>query len=130
MPEPDYLEGVRRCARGVVAALWRYGTTRQGPWEPLQMRWPRMAEFFHVHGLVGRFFTRSRVPESSVIGRLDYNWLTRTLRITFKHGEVYAYRGVPGRVARELEKASDCGLSVGHVFNANVRDQFRFERAA
>lgn len=39
-------------------------------------------------------------------------------------------RGVPWRMARELEKASDGAGSVGHVFNTHIRDQFRFKRAA
>lgn len=89
-----------------------------------------MAESFSVHGLFGRFLIRSRVTGSSAIRRLDYNWLTRTLRITFERGEVYAYRGVPWRVARELEKATDGAGSVGKVFHAQVRNQFRFRRAA
>jgi hypothetical protein len=89
-----------------------------------------MAQSFTAHALIGRFLIRSRNPASSVVEHLDYNWLTRTLRITFKRGEVYDYRGVPWRMARELEKASDGAGSVGQVFNTFIRDQFRFKRAA
>jgi hypothetical protein len=89
-----------------------------------------MAQSFTAHALIGRFLIRSREPASSVIDHLDYNWLTRNLRITFKRGEVYAYRGVPWRMARELETASDGAGSVGQVFNTYIRDQFRFKRAA
>jgi hypothetical protein len=110
--------------------MWKYGTTRQKPWKPLQNEVADMAESFAEYGLIGRFLIRSRLPLSSAITRLDYNWLTRTLRITFEPGEVYAYRGVPWRVARELEKASDGAGSVGKVFHAYVRNQFRFRRAA
>jgi hypothetical protein len=88
-----------------------------------------MAQSFTAHALISRLLIRSREPASSVIDHLDYNWLTRILRITFKHGEVYAYRGVPWRAARELAKASDGAGSVGQVFNACIRDQFRFKRA-
>jgi hypothetical protein len=89
-----------------------------------------MAQSFTAHALIGRLLIRSREPASSVIDHLDYNWLTRTLRITFKRGEVYAYRRVPWQAARELEKASDGAGSVGQVFNNYIRDQFRFRRAA
>jgi hypothetical protein len=89
-----------------------------------------MAQSFTAHALIGRFLIRSREPASSVIDHVSYNWLTRNLRITFKRGEVYAYRGVPWRMARELEKASDGAGSVGQVFNTYIRDQFRFKRAA
>ena len=89
-----------------------------------------MHRSFTTRALISRFLTRSREPASSVIDHLDYNWLTRTLRITFKRGEVYAYRGVPWRAARELEKACDGAGSVGRTFNLHIRDQFRFKRAA
>lgn len=88
-----------------------------------------MAAFFSARALISRFLIRSRKPASSVIDQLDYNWLTRTLRITFKRGGVYDYRGVPWRVARELGKASDDSGSVGRTFHTHVRDQFRFKRA-
>ena len=89
-----------------------------------------MHESLTARALITRLLTRSRVPASSVIGRLDYNWLTHRLQVTFKRGEVYSYQGVPWRVARDLERASDGAASVGHVFNASVRDQFRFTRTA
>ena len=89
-----------------------------------------MAQSFTAHALIGRLLIRSREPASSVIDHLDYNWLTRTLRITFKRGEVYAYRRVPWQAVRELEKASDGAGSVGQVFNTYIRDRFRFRRAA
>jgi hypothetical protein len=89
-----------------------------------------MAHSFTAHALIGRFFIRSREPASSVIGHVSYNRLTRNLRITFKRGEVYAYRRVPWQAARELVKASDGAGSVGQVFNTYIRDQFRFKRAA
>ncbi len=89
-----------------------------------------MAQSFTAHALIGRLLVRSRNPASSVVEHLDYNWLTRTLRITFKRGEIYSYRGVPWRTAREVVNASDGAGSVGQVFNTYIRDQFRFKRAA
>ncbi len=89
-----------------------------------------MAQSFTPRALISHLLIRSRKPMSSVIDILDYNWLTRTLRITFKSGKVYDYRNVPWRMARQMEKASDGAGSVGHLFNANIRDQFGFRRAA
>lgn len=89
-----------------------------------------MTRSFLKRGLLGRFLIRSRRPASSVIEHLDYNWLTRRLRVTFTRGEVYDYRGVPSRVAQELERTSDSAGSVGRVFNLLVRDQFPYKRAA
>jgi hypothetical protein len=89
-----------------------------------------MTKSLPIRVRIGRILIRSRKPASSVIDYLDYNWLTRRLRITFKHGEVYDYRGVPSRVARELETASDGAGSVGRVFNVLVRDRYSYKRAA
>ena len=80
--------------------------------------------------LVGGVFVTSRQPASSVIGGLDYNWLTRKLRVSFRGGQVYEYRRVTWGIARTVWKAADGAGSVGRLFNAHIRGEYPFKRTA
>lgn len=81
-----------------------------------------------LNRLVDHVVVTSRAPASSVIGGLDYNWLTRTLRVSFRGGRVYEYRRVTWGVARATWKAADGAGSVGRFFNAYIRDEYPCKR--
>lgn len=83
-----------------------------------------------VKRLVGHVVVTSVAPASSVIGRLDYNWLTRVLRVSFSSGHVYEYRRVTWGIARTIWKAADGARSVGGLFNSHVRNDYPWKRTA
>lgn len=61
---------------------------------------------------------------SSVIRSAHYEPRTSELDIEFVSGRVYRYFEVPRAVAEALER----GPSMGHVFNAVIRDHFTCRR--
>ena len=62
--------------------------------------------------------------ESAAIREIDYEPRARRLRVTFRSGERYAYRGVPAEVCRAFVEAD----SKGRFFQAQIRDRYAFER--
>lgn len=62
--------------------------------------------------------------ESSNIHSVGYDGDTETLVVRFHGGTVYAYDGVPARVALAFMEAD----SHGSYFHANIRDRFDAEK--
>jgi hypothetical protein len=61
---------------------------------------------------------------STVIRRFEYDAATRTLKVTFVSGDLYAYQDVPTEVADGFRAA----FSKGRYFAAHVRDRYDCER--
>lgn len=68
---------------------------------------------------------RQRVTSSS-LRSVGYDESTETLEIEFHNGRVYRYYDVPREVYEELMSAE----SLGSYFVENIRDNFRYARAA
>ncbi len=62
--------------------------------------------------------------QSVAVKSFDYDVETKILRVEFTNGSIYQYHDVPKSVYEELEKAP----SKGQYFNAEIRDQFGFDR--
>ena len=60
--------------------------------------------------------------DSSVISYMQYNKLNKKLIICFNSGMVYIYSRVSNKFAGYLFGAHENGFSVGHVFNAIIKD--------
>lgn len=60
--------------------------------------------------------------DSSVISYMQYNKLNKKLIICFNSGTVYLYSRVSNKFAGYLFGAHENGFSVGHVFNAIIKD--------
>jgi KTSC domain-containing protein len=60
---------------------------------------------------------------STVIRRIDYDAPSRTLRVTFVSGDLYAYFDVPP----EAYDAFRSAFSKGQHFAAHVRDRYAYE---
>lgn len=60
---------------------------------------------------------------STVIRRFEYDEPTRTLRVTFTSGDLYAYHDVPAEVAEGFRAA----FSKGRYFAAHIRDRYDCE---
>ncbi len=60
--------------------------------------------------------------DSSVISYMQYNKLNKKLIICFNSGAVYLYSRVSNKFAGYLFGAHENGFSVGHVFNAIIKD--------
>ena len=65
---------------------------------------------------------KSARVDSSVIAFLKYNKINKKLTICFNSGAVYIYSNCPRNYARFLFGAHENGFSVGHVFNALIKD--------
>lgn len=63
---------------------------------------------------------------SSNLKSVGYDREKRLLEIEFHNGRVYRYRGVPSEEYEALMKAP----SLGRHFIANIRDVYRYDRAA
>ena len=63
---------------------------------------------------------------SSSLRSVGYDAATETLEIEFRSGGVYRYYGVPREVYEALMKAP----SLGSYFQAYIRDEYRYARAA
>ncbi len=61
---------------------------------------------------------------SAVIRSFDYNQERRELRVLFRSGKAYIYRGVPPQVFAGLKAA----LAKGEFFNAHIRNHVPFDR--
>jgi len=61
---------------------------------------------------------------STVIDLFNYDHRSATLRIVFRSGNVYAYKGVPEEVYNEFKKAP----SKGKYFNQAIKHLFAFEQ--
>jgi hypothetical protein len=60
--------------------------------------------------------------DSEVIEDIDYDPVSRDMRVALTTGRVYVYFNVP---AEEYE-AFRAAASLGRYFNANIRDQYEF----
>ena len=60
--------------------------------------------------------------DSSVISYMQYNKLNKKLIICFNSGTVYLYSRVSNKFAGYLFGAHENGFSIGHVFNAIIKD--------
>ena len=69
---------------------------------------------------------RRQPVESSSLQSVGYDAASQVLEVQFRTGRVYRYFGVPPDVYNSLLQAS----SRGAFFNANIRDQYPFERVA
>ena len=65
-----------------------------------------------------------KIVASSNIYGVDYNPETEDLVVHFKNGSAYKFAHVPADIADDLVSAS----SVGKYFNANIRNEYPFER--
>ena len=61
---------------------------------------------------------------SSNLAAVGYDEETQTLRVTFKKGPTYDYRGVPPKVYEQLMSAE----SVGQYFHSNIRSDFPYSK--
>jgi lysyl-tRNA synthetase class 2 len=68
---------------------------------------------------------RWRPVDSSSIAAIRYERRRQRLLVKFRQsGDVYAYRGVPGRIFRELEAAP----SKGRYVNYEIKGRYSYER--
>jgi hypothetical protein len=63
---------------------------------------------------------------SSIIRSFDYDPATQHLRIVFQTGRCYIYQEVPEEIHTRMLSSP----SKGEFFNAHIREQFTFVRAA
>ena len=62
--------------------------------------------------------------QSTAIKSFDYDVEQQILRVVFSNGSIYKYLDVPEAIYQELKVTA----SVGQYFNAQIRDQFGFDR--
>ncbi len=67
-----------------------------------------------------------RLVNSSNLYSVGYDEERLVLEIEFRSGGIYSYYGVPREVYQELMGAP----SLGRYFLANIRDQYRYAKAA
>lgn len=64
------------------------------------------------------------MPDSSMINRVEYAPVTKTLSVVFNNNTVYGYDDVPPELFDALCKAP----SAGQFFNKNIRNAFKYTR--
>jgi lysyl-tRNA synthetase class 2 len=62
--------------------------------------------------------------DSTTLATVAYDHRTEILRLEFRSGARYSYRGVPGLIHLGLLTAP----SKGAYFNRNIRGRFRFQK--
>lgn len=61
---------------------------------------------------------------SSNLTAVGYDEESKTLRVTFRSGPTYEYKGVPKRTYEELMSAD----SLGSYFHSNIRSDFPYSK--